>query len=316
MDTFAEVCEMTGWEVFAWVLMDNHYHFVFRTPKANLVDGMTWFQNTYTRRLNCRHKLWGHLFGGRYRSILIENEDLGGAVWRDYLRTVIDYVHLNPGRASLIDGVGKKAADYQWSSLATAYDWPPSKRPPWVAVTEVLDLFQKKDTKKGRQAFLTRLDRWISEGKGIPEIDGVKVEERVARGWIWGAEDFKESVLQLYEKQLKARKTTLRDAGRTYQSSPLAKDHALMQAEEILKRARKHFRLSAEELVQPLRGDLTRAAIADRIFRETTVSQKWIAEMLGMKSVANVCQQIRRFRRTDDGELSSSIKRWTKIKIF
>ena len=29
IDTFAEVCEMTGWEVFAWVLMDNHYHFAF-----------------------------------------------------------------------------------------------------------------------------------------------------------------------------------------------------------------------------------------------------------------------------------------------
>lgn len=71
---------MTGWEVFVWVLMDNHYHAVFRTPKANLVEGMTWFQNSFTRRLNSRDKLWGHLFGGRYRSILVENEDFGGAV--------------------------------------------------------------------------------------------------------------------------------------------------------------------------------------------------------------------------------------------
>ncbi|MDF1754473.1 MAG: transposase [Verrucomicrobiales bacterium] len=85
--TFAEAAEMTGWQVFAGVLLDNHYHAVFRTPHGNLVDGMKWFQNTFTRRINCRHRLWGHLFGGRYRSILIENKDYGGAVWRDYLRT-------------------------------------------------------------------------------------------------------------------------------------------------------------------------------------------------------------------------------------
>ena len=36
------------------------------------------------------HRLWGHVFGGRYRSLLIENEDFGGAVSRDYLRTAID----------------------------------------------------------------------------------------------------------------------------------------------------------------------------------------------------------------------------------
>ena len=47
-DTFAEACEMTGWEVFAWTLLDNHYHAVFRTPQANLVEGMKWLQNTET----------------------------------------------------------------------------------------------------------------------------------------------------------------------------------------------------------------------------------------------------------------------------
>ena len=121
VDTFSEACSMTGWEVFAWVLLDNHYHAVFRTPRANLVDGMKWLQNTYTRRLNARHRLWGHLFGGRYRSILIEDKDYGGSLWRDYLRTAIDYVHLNPGRAGLVDGLEISTKDYRWSSLAQGY---------------------------------------------------------------------------------------------------------------------------------------------------------------------------------------------------
>ncbi len=53
-------------------------------------EGADCFQNTFTRRINSMHRLWGHVFGGRYRSLLIENEDFGGAVSRDYLRTAID----------------------------------------------------------------------------------------------------------------------------------------------------------------------------------------------------------------------------------
>ena len=54
-----ELVERTGWEVYAWVAMPNHYHLVFRTPEANLVEGMKWLQNTWTKRFNARHRLWG-----------------------------------------------------------------------------------------------------------------------------------------------------------------------------------------------------------------------------------------------------------------
>ena len=169
VQTFSEACSMTGWEVFAWVLLDNHYHAVFRTPKGNLVEGMKWFQNAYTRRLNVRHRLWGHLFGGRYRSILIEDRDYGGAVWRDYLRTVIDYVHLNPGRAGLVDLSSETSADYPWSSLAQGHLLPPSKRPAWLATPEMLDLYRYKDTPKGRISYLEHIDEWLSdETRGEP----------------------------------------------------------------------------------------------------------------------------------------------------
>jgi len=66
-ETLAEVVGRSGWVLHAWVLMSNHYHFLLKTPEPNLVAGMTWFQNAWTRRFNVRHRLWGHLFGGATR---------------------------------------------------------------------------------------------------------------------------------------------------------------------------------------------------------------------------------------------------------
>ena len=66
---------MTGWRVHAWVLMGNHYHLVIETPDANLVAGMKWLQNTYTRRYNTRHRLWGRLFGDRYKAVLVQGDN-------------------------------------------------------------------------------------------------------------------------------------------------------------------------------------------------------------------------------------------------
>jgi REP-associated tyrosine transposase len=59
----AEVCAQTGWRVHASVIMGNHYHLFIETPEANLVEGMKWLQNTYTRRFNVRHRAWGRVFG-------------------------------------------------------------------------------------------------------------------------------------------------------------------------------------------------------------------------------------------------------------
>src|SRR3954463_13545820 len=75
--TLARACEKTGWQVHAYCLMPNHFHLVVETPQANLVAGMKWFLGVYTSRFNRRHKLFGHLFSGRYKS-LIEKGSVNG----------------------------------------------------------------------------------------------------------------------------------------------------------------------------------------------------------------------------------------------
>src|SRR5687768_12893033 len=95
LQTLGETCGKTAWQVHAFCLMPNHFHLVVETPQPNLVPGMKWLLGTYTARFNRRHKISGHVFAGRYKSLLVGGE--GG-----YLRTVCDYVHLNPARAKLL----------------------------------------------------------------------------------------------------------------------------------------------------------------------------------------------------------------------
>ena len=64
--------------------MPNHFHLVLETPKASLVAGMKWLLGAYTAQV-----LW-HLFSGRCKPLIVDGSGNG------YLRTVCDYVHLNP----------------------------------------------------------------------------------------------------------------------------------------------------------------------------------------------------------------------------
>ena len=49
---------------------------------------MKWFLGTFTARFNRRHKVFGHLFSGRYKALIVDGSGDG------YFRRVCDYVHL------------------------------------------------------------------------------------------------------------------------------------------------------------------------------------------------------------------------------
>jgi len=94
LETLGQACEKTGWRAHAWCLMGNHFHLVVETPQGNLVAGMKWLLGTFASRFNRRHKQFGHLFSGRYKSLVVDGSGNG------YLKKVCDYVHLNPARGS------------------------------------------------------------------------------------------------------------------------------------------------------------------------------------------------------------------------
>ena len=96
LKTLEKSCAKAGWLIHAYVLMGNHFHLVVETPQPTLVSGMKWFLGTYTQRFNARHQLRGHLFSGRYKSLLVDGAN------DYYLRVVCDYVHLRKGRSRVL----------------------------------------------------------------------------------------------------------------------------------------------------------------------------------------------------------------------
>ena len=101
--------------LYGYVLMDNHYHLLVETPKGNISEFMRRFNITYTSYFNKKHNRAGHLYQGRYQSILVDKES--------YLTSLSRYIHLNPIRVrELIDQPAKEKEEhlkeYSWSSLS------------------------------------------------------------------------------------------------------------------------------------------------------------------------------------------------------
>lgn len=105
-----EATSRYGWRLHAYVVMRNHYHLALETPQPNLVEGMHWLQSTIATRFNRFRRENGHLFQGRYKSLLVEDDSA--------LARVVDYIHLNPVRARVASP--EQVGAYRWSSLHRA----------------------------------------------------------------------------------------------------------------------------------------------------------------------------------------------------
>jgi len=93
--------------LYAFTLMSNHYHLIVETPNANLSAFVHTVNSAYTTYFNLKRKRVGHLFQGRFKSILIDKDN--------YLLELSRYIHLNPVRA----GIVSKPRDYPYSSYSS-----------------------------------------------------------------------------------------------------------------------------------------------------------------------------------------------------
>ena len=274
LDTLGEACQKTGWQIHACCLMPNHFHLVTETPQPNLAVGMKWLLGTYTARFNRRHKEFGHLFSGRYKALLVDGSGDG------YLKTVCDYVHLNPARAGLISR-SQELSEFEWNSYAQ-YLKKPKARWSWLRVDRLMGEHGiPKDSAGGRKEFEKRMEARRAQEDGA-EFKGI------LRGWYLGSSGFREELLaQTHEQRKDHYGAELREADEFHAEK--------MVREELKRRGWKET-----ELDKRRKGDAEKVEVAWRLRSETTMSLKWIAQRLRMGTWTHVsnCLSQKRKKKT------------------
>jgi len=257
LETLGQACGKTGWQVHAYCLMLNHFHLVVETPQANLVAGMKWFLGTYTSRFNRRHKLFGHLFSGRYKSLVVDGSDTG------YLQTVCAYVHLNPVRARLLSPE-QPLQQYRWSSYPE-YLQRAGQRPPWLRVDRVLgELGIQRDDAAGRRRFAEAME----ERRGKDQPGEWKA---VRRGWFLGGKQLKAELLEWMGSGMGEH-----HGGEEKQETDEQKAQRLV-LDELRRRG-----WTERELEQRRKTDAAKVKMAARLRSETVMTLDWIAARLRM----------------------------------
>ena len=269
--TLGEACGKTGWEVQVYNLMPNHFHLVVETPRPNLVAGMKWFLGTYTSRFNRRHKLFGHLFSGRYKGLIVDGSGDG------YFKTVCDYVHLNPVRAKLLVPE-QRLREYRWSS------WPeylkrPGQRPEWLRVERLLGEYGiPKDSAAGRR----RLEECLEARRAAEEGMDYRA---IRRGWFFGDWELKRELLE-----------AMRGGFGEHHEGQEKWESAEAHAEAVVEEEMRQMGWEPKELERRSKGDAGKTRIARRLRAETTMSRKWIAKRLSMGCVSMVAHCLQRKR--------------------
>jgi REP element-mobilizing transposase RayT len=257
--TLAQACRKTEWQVHAYCLMHNHFHLVIETPLPNLVFGMKWLLGTYTKRFNIRHKLCGHLFAGRYKALIVDGSGTG------YLRTVCDYVHLNPVRAKLLKPE-VALESFLWSSYPQ-YLKAPQERPRWLRVDRLLgEKGSPRDSDAGREEFARQMERRRAE-------EGGSDYRQLRRDWCLGSEQFRKELLAAATERV----------GPNHYGSD-RRETAEEKAKRIVSDGLRLLGWAPASLGALPKGHQSKVELARQLRSETTVSLKWIAEQLKMGS--------------------------------
>ncbi len=173
--TLGDMAERFEIDLYAYVLMNNHYHLIIRTRRANLSRAMQWFGVTYTNRFNARNGHSGHLFQGRFKNMLVESD--GYLLMRLSL-----YIHRNPVRA----GIVTRLSDHRWSSYrAYAYG---EKSPHWLKTEEILAHFNHGNDRHA--AYREEIQRCSQEE--------ARLWEDLRHGFILGTQNFVENIKQRF----------------------------------------------------------------------------------------------------------------------
>lgn len=285
IETLKESVELAGVEVISYVLMDNHYHMIIETPNSNLSHFMKHFGLTYTVRFNKRHSRSGHLFQGRFKAILIEEDP--------YLMGLSRYIHLNPIRTKgWVDArVAEKwryLKSYLWSTLPGYIDG--RKRANWIRYEKVMNSFGKDE-----RSFGTAYKGFMMEGlKSTLSNPFDEVKGQI----VLGSDGYIERIRSCLHRGLKVRELPA-----------LRSLKKVLTIEEVLAEVANHFHIERERLISKGGKELRQIAM-EMAYRHTGCNQGEIGKVF-VVDYSTVSQNRRRLgiRLKEDRKLLESFKR-------
>jgi REP element-mobilizing transposase RayT len=152
LDLLADTAKELDWAMYAWCVMGNHYHFLLKTPKDNLSEGMHHINMSYGELYNKARERHGHVFQDRFFSILITEDS--------HLLEASRYVVLNPLRAGLVAA----PQDWPWSSYNAAVLGTPSRVS--LRDTELMGMFSRREA-ESRELYR----EFVQAGIGLKKPD-------------------------------------------------------------------------------------------------------------------------------------------------
>jgi putative transposase len=262
-----ETAEKLVWRVHAWVIMSNHYHVALETPGGNLVEGMKHWQATFGTRFNRMRDERGHIFQGRYKSLLVQSGER--------LAALCHYIHLNPVRVGICSV--SELADWPWSSMNGLM--APKRRPPWfVAETALSGAGALPDTKPGRRKYVQYLS-WLAESDDAQRQ--LKFSE-MTKGWVIGSAEYKKEVLDQQSEVLKNR------PGASSGLGPAQEQLWWAHAEALLVKLGK----SATDLERDGKSVPWKVALAAVMRTRTTATNRWMSEHLHVGKLHEVSRKL------------------------
>lgn len=266
--TLEEAARIYAWRIYAYAVMPNHYHIALQTPQPNLKDGMHWLQSTFATRFNRFHRERGHVFQGRYQSLLVQDQAA--------LARLVNYIHLNPVRAGLVRP--EQPAVFRWSSLTR---FVRGGRFPGLEAEHWLHAMELTDDAEGWNVYLQHLCQLAGDAAEQDRLGFGKM----SRGWAIGTDGWRRAVAT--EQAHMAIDPGLAAAD--------ARELREARCADALKRLVREIGHTEEHLHREAKSAPWKIALAARLREETGAPIAWIASALHMGSPNSVRVYLSRF---------------------
>ena len=254
--------ERCGLKLHEWALMDNHFHLLLETPEGNLSKAMHRLESGYAQWFNRKYRRTGHLFGERFKSLLVE----GGG----YLMAAARYIVLNPVRAHIV----AHPREYRWSSYRAkaGYEDPP----PWLTMSGLYHF--DRDLEKAKLGYRDFIEAGIATG-------GEDYLEKIVGKLVYGSAKFLRKVQAMIDDE----------GEQSYEHPRYQRDIGRPPLGAIMRAVCERLGVTEDE-VRGGRGDLSRMVFAMLGYWEGLRTLREIARELGLRSYAHVSNLVKRCR--------------------